>query len=100
MSGARFGGRACSAHRHDHGSAVALGAANWLGLAAAPTFAVMALVTGVLERGSPDLLCSAMGATPLSGMVPMYVLMSVFHLAPWLKLAWRIRPGPGEGSVA
>jgi hypothetical protein len=27
----------------------------------------------------------------LSGMVPMYVLMSAFHVAPWLKLIshWR-----------
>ena len=29
-------------------------------------------------------LCAAQ--SPLSGMVPMYVLMSAFHLAPWLKL--------------
>jgi hypothetical protein len=38
--------------------------------------------------GAPD-------APPLSGMVPMYVLMSVFHSAPWLKLiaARRIRAG-------
>ena len=25
-------------------------------------------------------------ASPLSGMVPMYLLMSAFHSAPWLKL--------------
>jgi hypothetical protein len=63
----------------------ALGAADWLSLAAAPTFAAMALLTGAL--GSPDMLCSSMlGASPLSGMVPMYVLMSAFHSAPWLKL--------------
>jgi hypothetical protein len=65
-----------------------LGVAHWLSLAAAPTFAIMAL-TSVLEPlgGPPDMLCSAMqGASPLSGMVPMYVLMSAFHLTPWLKL--------------
>jgi hypothetical protein len=62
-------------------------AARWLSLAAAPTFAMMALLTAVLDRGAPDMLCSAMQhASPLSGMVPMYVLMSVFHSAPWLKL--------------
>jgi hypothetical protein len=67
-------------------NAAALGAADWLSLAAAPTFAVMALLTGVLG-GPLDMVCSAaQGASPLSGMVPMYLLMSAFHLAPWLKL--------------
>jgi len=69
------------------------GAADWLGLAAAPTFALMALLTGVLG-GPPDVLCAALhGAGPLSGMVPMYVLMSGFHLGPWLKLIFGRRSG-------
>ncbi len=64
----------------------ALGVADWLSLAAAPTFALMGLLTGVLG-GKPDVLCAALqGWSPLSGMVPMYLLMSAFHLAPWLKL--------------
>ncbi|WP_342239043.1 hypothetical protein [Inquilinus sp. OTU3971] len=63
----------------------ALGAAGWLHLAATPTFAVMALVTGV-SGGEPDVLCAAAGLSPLGGMVPMYLLMSVFHAAPWLRL--------------
>ena len=29
----------------------------------------------------------------LSGMVPMYLLMSAFHLAPWLKLTSSRRNG-------
>src|SRR5262245_33991903 len=62
----------------------ALGPAAWLCLAAAPTFASMALLTGVLGSGPQDMLCAA--ASPLSGMVPMYMLMSAFHSAPWLKL--------------
>jgi hypothetical protein len=71
----------------ESGDAAALGAADWLCLAAAPTFAIMALLTGILGGGSPDMLCSAAhGASPLSGMVPMYALMSAFHAAPWLKL--------------
>jgi len=50
----------------------------------------VAVLTGVLGGDAPDLLCSSVqGASPLSGMVPMYVLMSVFHSAPWLKLALR-----------
>jgi hypothetical protein len=67
------------------GNAATLGAAHWLSLAAAPTFAIMALVTTV--TGGADMICSAaQDASPLNGMVMMYLLMSAFHLAPWLKL--------------
>ena len=59
----------------------------WLSLAAAPTFAMMALLTSILGGGVPDMHCAAgHGASPLTGMVPMYLLMSAFHLAPWLRL--------------
>lgn len=62
-------------------------AADWLSLAAAPTFALMALLTGASSGGEPDWLCAAaQHASPLSGMLPMYLLMSAFHLGPWLKL--------------
>jgi hypothetical protein len=61
-----------------------LGTTAWLALAAAPTFAIMALLTGVLDDGSA--MCSAALASPLNGMATMYLLMSVFHTAPWLKL--------------
>jgi hypothetical protein len=75
-------------------NAATLGAADWLCLAAAPTFATMALLTGVLGGGMPDMLCSAtQDASPLSGMIPMYLLMSVFHSAPWLKLVSSRRIG-------
>jgi hypothetical protein len=71
-------------------AAATLGAADWLSLAAAPTFAITALLTPVLG-GTPDILCSAAhDASPLSGMVPMYLLMSALHSAPWLKLVSRI----------
>jgi hypothetical protein len=66
--------------------AAALGAAGWLGLAAAPTFAVMALLICVSGGGADMMSSAAQGVSPLSGMVPMYLLMSAFHLAPWLKL--------------
>jgi hypothetical protein len=68
----------------------ALGAGGWLGIAAAPTFAVMALLTYV-SGGDVDMMCSAAhGVSWLGGMVPMYVLMSAFHSGPWLKLiSWR-----------
>jgi hypothetical protein len=68
-------------------NAAARGAGHWLSLAAAPTFAIMALLTGGFGGGVPDMLCSAAhDASPLSGMVPMYLLMSAFHSGPWLKL--------------
>jgi hypothetical protein len=91
---AHAGGGACGAIRHESGNAAALGAADWLRLAAAPTFAIMALLTGVLGGGPPDMLCSAaQDASPLSGMVPMYLLMSAFHSTPWLKLVSSRRSG-------
>lgn len=69
------------------GGRAALGVADALHLAAAPAFALMALVTG-MSSGGADMLCGA--ASPLGGMVPMYLLMSAFHLPAWLRLigAW------------
>jgi hypothetical protein len=75
--------RTCSDAVAGGGGAV-LGVAQGLHLAAAPAFATMALLTSV--SGS-DMLCGA--ASPLGGMLPMYLLMSAFHLPPWLKLIAR-----------
>jgi len=63
-----------------------------ISLAAAPTFAIMALLTGIFGGPPHDVVCSAaQGASPVGGMVRMYTLMSAFHSAPWLKLisVWR-----------
>jgi hypothetical protein len=78
-----------------HRNASPLKAADLLALAAAPTFAIMALLTGILGSGSAEMLCSAMQGSLLSGMTTMYLLMSAFHSAPWLKLVSRL----GSGST-
>jgi hypothetical protein len=58
---------------------------GWLGLAAAPTFALMAWISAI---GPADMaMCSAASAfVPINDMALMYLLMSLFHLSPWLKL--------------
>jgi hypothetical protein len=65
-------------------------ASSWLGLAASPTFALMAWISA---NDVQAMICaSGSGVLPIGGMAWMYLLMSVFHLSPWLKLAsalWR-----------
>jgi hypothetical protein len=66
--------------------------ADWLSLAAAPTFGLMALLTAVADSGAHQMWCAAaMHGSPLTGMVPMYLLMSAFHVTPWLKRVSRWR---------
>ena len=61
------------------------GAAGWLALAASPVFAVMAWIAA--KDASGMALCSPASSTlPIDGMSAMYLLMSLFHLPPWLKL--------------
>lgn len=64
------------------------GLAELLRFAAAPTFAMMALVSAA-SGGPLEAFCGA--GSPLTGMGSMYTLMSVFHAGPWLKLTagWR-----------
>lgn len=70
-------------------SPVAFCATGGLALAASPTFAAMALLSGVVGGDAAEMLCSAGHASPLAGMTAMYLLMSLFHLPPWLRLACR-----------
>lgn len=70
---------------------IAHGAAGWLSLAAAPTFALMAAVTVATGDSHGVPLCSQAGQpSALAGMGPMYLLMAAFHLAPWLKTIARM----------
>jgi hypothetical protein len=70
---------------------------RWLSLAAAPTFAIMALLAGIHGGSMPAMICpAAQDASPLTGMVPMYLLMSAFHLGPWLRLLAHRRSGGGR----
>ncbi|WP_407866428.1 hypothetical protein [Phyllobacterium phragmitis] len=58
-------------------------AAHWLSLAATPTFAGMALLTGLPGGDMPDMLCSAgHGSSALTGMAVMYALMGSFICRP------------------
>ncbi len=61
------------------------GAASGLGLAASPTFALMAALSAIQTPRMP--ICSSFpGLLPIDGMTLMYLLMGVFHAAPWLRL--------------
>lgn len=60
------------------------GLARSLGLAAAPTFAFMALLNCVGESPMAS-LCGPAGSAPANGMAVMYLLMSVFHAPSWLR---------------
>jgi hypothetical protein len=85
---ALHGAMTCTGDSHN-----ATGAVGWLGLAAAPAFAILALWTA-LSGTESGMLCMGMpGASPLNGMALMYVLMSIFHAAPWMKLISSRRRG-------
>ena len=68
-------------------ASIILGVSNGLRLAATPIFVIMAVIAGIHAGGMQHMLCSATRDTsPLVGMAPMYVLMSIFHFPPWLRL--------------
>jgi len=68
------------------GDRTASGLASWLALAAAPIFGAIALWSAFFGA-QPDMLCAAMqGSSPISSMTLMYLMMSVFHFSPWLRL--------------
>lgn len=81
------------ASRSDFAGAASLRVADWLALVAAPTFAIMGVLALDFDNGAPAVLCATMpDAAPMNGMAAMYLLMGVFHLAPWLRLAAGLGP--------
>jgi len=86
---------AAGSRRSGRGTVQAM--ADWLCLAAAPTFALMALLAAAAGQRA-DMLCAGDGS-PISGMVPMYLLMIVFHLPPWLRLISNRRGDARAGSI-
>ncbi len=68
------------------GTTAARRLARWLALAATPTFAIMAVLTAVIGNAPADMVCSAGHGSLLGGMVPMYLLMGVFHSGAWMRL--------------
>ncbi|SDP28865.1 hypothetical protein [Phyllobacterium sp. OV277] len=65
---------------------------DWLCLVAAPIFLIMALLTAFADDAT--MICSTAHETlPINGMTIMYLLMSVFHSAPWIRLIAHRRSG-------
>lgn len=60
--------------------------ADGLSLVASPIFAGMAVLTGMSGNSPAEMVCSGEHTSAWSGMTTMYVLMGVFHAAPWIRL--------------
>jgi hypothetical protein len=60
--------------------------AGWISLAGSPTFALMAWIAAA-DAPRTIICASASDMLPNNGMAWMYLLMSLFHVAPWLRLA-------------
>jgi len=60
--------------------------AGWIGLAGSPTFALMALIAAT-DAPRMAICASTSDMLPINGMAWMYLLMGLFHVSPWLRLA-------------
>ncbi|MFC4234244.1 hypothetical protein ACFOY8_03295 [Thalassospira xianhensis] len=80
----------------DGGYTAILRMLRWFPFAASPVFALMALATGS-DAGRSNIICLTTDDTSyFNDMVVMYLLMSFFHLPPWLKVlsgGTQYRPG-------
>jgi hypothetical protein len=75
-----------TAEKQNAGAWRARDPAGWIGLAASPTFALMAWIAAT-DAPRMTVCSGASDMLPLDGMAWMYLLMSLFHVSPWLKLA-------------
>ena len=57
-----------------------------ISLAATPIFGLMALLCNVYQDKLSAFCATGPGTFPLTGMVWMYVLMSLLHAGAWLRL--------------
>jgi hypothetical protein len=88
-TGTREGWLAAAAKTHDVGPWRARDAAGWIGLAATPAFALMAWIAAT---DAPRIaICASASGMPIGGMAWMYLMMSLVHVSPWLRLT---RPTP------
>jgi hypothetical protein len=76
-------------------NAAAAKVADGLALIASPVFAAMAALIHMTDGGLMP--CSAAYVSPLGGMATMYLLMSAFHAAPWIRMI-RTRLADGTPS--
>ena len=65
-------------------------AASWLTFAAAPAFAVMSVLSVMPAEAAPTTCLGGSESSFLGGMAWMYLMMSVVHLPPWLRLLARL----------
>jgi len=82
VTGARFGE---VLHCSGSGASAAPGLARWLSIAAAPTFAAMAVWTQASGGASPMLCTSDHSFGSIDGMAAMYALMAIFHAGRWIE---------------
>ena len=69
-----------------HRAAAAAGVADWLSSRGRADLRGHGAADAFSAADPLDTLCSTAPRCTLGGMVPMYLLMSAFHAAPWLKL--------------
>jgi hypothetical protein len=65
-------------------------ARNILSLGAAPCFALLAIASALQADSLAAICTSTAGPIPLN-MVTMYLVMSFFHLGPWLELVGKTK---------
>ncbi len=74
------------ARKNDNQASWPFSLSGALGLAASPIFVLMAWISA--NDMSQTVTCSsASSVLPMGGMAWMYLLMSLFHVSPWLKIA-------------